>query len=259
MAYDVCLDPGHGKSTAGKRSPDSTYFEYEFNRDVSWRIKAHLERCGLKVLLTVNDDSDPSLAQRCKIANNSGARIVASIHSNAAGDGWNKANYWMCGILAKGGSAEKLGKAIEAETQKLFSIKSNGVEARNWAMVRDTRAPAVLIEHGFHTNKDWLEGVLKTDIGRAKCAEADAKGICKYLGVAWKEEEPEMTQEQFNQMFEQAMIAYNVNTNAQPVDGWAKDAWQQAHAKEIFDGTMPKAPLTREQAAEVFRRMGFLK
>ena len=188
--YDVCLDPGHGKNTPGKASPDGTYKEYEFNRDICKRITKHLERCGVKVCQTVTDDTDMSLANRCKFANSSGAKIVVSIHSNAAGNGWSTANYFLECVIAKGGNAEKLGWAIEEEFLKKFpNVKSNGVQVQNLAMVRDTNAPAVLIEHGFHTNKDWVENVLKTDEGRSKLAEADARGICKYLGVEWKEEQ----------------------------------------------------------------------
>lgn len=226
MQVDVCLDPGHGKTTPGKRSPDGSYFEYEFNRDVARRIKAHLERCGLSVALTVADDSDPSLAQRCKIADQSGAKIVVSIHSNAAGDDWSSANYWMAGVIAKGGQADKLGQAIEAETLKLLDIKSNGVSVQNWAMVRDTKAPAVLVEHGFHSHKTWLETILKTDTGRAKCAEADARGICKHLGVAWVPEQ------------------------AQPQPGkWYDKELQQAVAAGITDGSRPDEPATRAEVA----------
>lgn len=38
----VCIDAGHGVETAGKRSPDGSYLEYEFNLDVAKRIQAHL-------------------------------------------------------------------------------------------------------------------------------------------------------------------------------------------------------------------------
>lgn len=38
----VVIDPGHGVETAGKRSPDGTLREYEFNRDVSNRVSAYL-------------------------------------------------------------------------------------------------------------------------------------------------------------------------------------------------------------------------
>ena len=36
--------------TKGKRSPDSSLMEYEFNRDVGRRLKAILERHGVEVI-----------------------------------------------------------------------------------------------------------------------------------------------------------------------------------------------------------------
>jgi hypothetical protein len=47
--------------------------------------------------------------------------------------------------------------------------------------------PAVLIEHGFYTNKEEC-AKLKDPAFREKCAIADAKGILVYLGIAWKDE-----------------------------------------------------------------------
>ena len=46
----VCLDAGHGIDTPGKRSPDSSLLEYEFNRDVVNRTKKILEKHGVKVI-----------------------------------------------------------------------------------------------------------------------------------------------------------------------------------------------------------------
>ena len=34
----IMIDAGHGIETAGKRAPDGSYLEYEFNRDVAGRI-----------------------------------------------------------------------------------------------------------------------------------------------------------------------------------------------------------------------------
>ena len=50
-----------------------------------------------------------------------------------------------------------------------------------------TDAPACLIEYGFHTNKTDVE-YLKDTKYRDKLAEATAKGICDWLGVAWQGE-----------------------------------------------------------------------
>lgn len=68
-------------------------------------------------------------------------------------------------------------------------------------------------------------------------------------------EEPEMTQEQFNQM----MDAYFAQNGAKPVSDWAQAAWLKAQAAGIFDGSAPHNPLTREQAALVLDRLELLE
>ena len=67
--------------------------------------------------------------------------------------------------------------------------------------------------------------------------------------------EEEMTQEQFNQMFENAMRTYNQKMESMPVSDWAKESWEKQVAAGIFDGTKPWAPMTREQAATVIARL----
>ena len=49
-----------------------------------------------------------------------------------------------------------------------------------------TIMPAVLIEHGFYTNKMEVKKLLSDDF-REKCAVANAKGVLNYLGIQWKE------------------------------------------------------------------------
>lgn len=67
--------------------------------------------------------------------------------------------------------------------------------------------------------------------------------------------EQSMTQEEFNNMFAQAMEAYTAEAAARPVSGWAGQAWSEAVARGVFDGSGPAAPLTREQAALVLSRL----
>ena len=45
---------------------------------------------------------------------------------------------------------------------------------------------------------------------------------------------------------------------ALPASGWAQGAWQRAQKAGLFDGTAPRAPLTREQCALVLERLGLL-
>ena len=57
-------------------------------------------------------------------------------------------------------------------------------------VLKNTSAPAVLIEHGFHTNQDDVAN-LKYGAWRAAVAAAEARGIVAYLGLAWVPEEPQ--------------------------------------------------------------------
>ena len=181
----ICLDYGHGASTAGKRSPDGTLLEYEFNRDVGRRLKAILERHNVKVIETVEDDTDLALVSRCGVANFYECDYFVSIHANADKEYWTSANGWEIHIIAKGGKAEELAKKIHKYSQEL-GLKDRGIKISNFQVLRDTNMPAVLIEHGFYTNKEECEK-LKNDSFRQKCAECDAKGILEQLGIEYKE------------------------------------------------------------------------
>ena len=54
-------------------------------------------------------------------------------------------------------------------------------------MLWQTEAPAVLIEHGFHTNIHEVE-LLKNSAYRDLLAKVDAQGILDYLGISWVDE-----------------------------------------------------------------------
>lgn len=184
--WTVALDYGHGESTPGKRSPDGTLREYEFNRSVGRQIKEILEQHGLKVIETVADNTDVSLYERCRIANLAKVDYLVSIHANAFGETWNSANGWEIYIVGKGGNAEKLAKSIQKYSIEMLGLKDRGIKVENFTMIKDTQMPAVLIEHGFYTNKEEC-AKLKDANFRRQCAIADAKGILAHLGIAYKE------------------------------------------------------------------------
>lgn len=81
----VVMNPGHGKLTPGKCSPDKSYYEYEGNRiQAATFLEKALDEVGIKHKRTVNDDEDVGLSKRSRIANgiigiNKGCLI--SLHS----------------------------------------------------------------------------------------------------------------------------------------------------------------------------------
>lgn len=190
----VVLDAGHDASNLANRSPDGTYYEHEFCLDMAKRMSAHLRRCGVTVVETRPDGTAVSLAERCARANAiQDLDLFVSLHSNAAGgSGWSSARGWSAYLYGPGGEREQAAQAI------LARVREAGTAVRSAPIVYDpslyvlkhTAAPAVLIEHAFHTNEADVEN-LKSDVWRAAMAEAQARGIADYLGVAWVSETPQ--------------------------------------------------------------------
>lgn len=234
----IALDYGHGRETAGKRSPDSTLREYEFNRAVGRQLKEILEQHGLEVIETVTNDSDPSLTARCKIANDAKADYLVSIHANAYGENWNSANGWEIYIVGTGGNAEKLAKSIEKYSKDL-GLKNRGIKVeKTFTMLKDTNMPAVLIEHGFYTNKEEC-AKLKDANFRRQCAIVDAKGILAHLGIAYKE---------------------TINTEHVPAKDWKIEQYELALKNGIITDVKWKDRLdSNPTAAEIFAMLNKLK
>ena len=234
----IALDYGHGRETPGKRSPDSTLREYEFNRAVGRQLKEILEHHGLEVIETVSNESDPSLTARCKIANDAKADYLISIHANAYGEDWNSANGWEIYIVGKGGNAEKLAKSIEKYSKDL-KLKNRGIKVeKSFTILKDTNMPAVLIEHGFYTNKEEC-AKLKDANFRRQCAIVDAKGILAHLGIAYKE---------------------TINADPIPPKDWKIEQYELALKNGIITDVSWKDRLdSNPTAAEIFAMLNKLK
>ena len=183
----VCLDPGHGPGCSNG-SPDGSYKEYEFAWDMSQRVKSHLERCGVTVLMTKSKDGYPSLKTRCDISNKANTDLFVSLHSNASGNGWTAPHGLVIYTSVAGATA---GRNIAAN-KVLARMRAAGVATLGgglqhnptYAVLRGTKAPAMIMEYGFHTNKGDVE-LLKDGAHRDKLALATAQGVCDYLGVKW--------------------------------------------------------------------------
>ena len=58
---------------------------------------------------------------------------------------------------------------------------------RDSYVLKHTKAPAVLLENGFHTNREEA-ALLGQDAYRQRLAEAEARGILEYLGIPWTDD-----------------------------------------------------------------------
>ena len=249
VSKTVCLDPGHGVESPGKCSPDKSYYEHEFALDMARRIQAHLKRCGVRVVLTRTDEHCPTgkadtndLLKRVAISDAAGADLFVSIHSNASGNEWSNAS----GLMIYTSAGPETASRNVAAKAVLSRMTAAGVELRGSPLVHDielvvtrkTVAPAMLIEYGFHTSRTEV-ALLKKSSYRAKLAEATAKGVCDFLGVAWAAES----------------AGEGMDTGAAD---WAATAWEKAKSKGVLDGTRPTDPVTRQELAVVLDRLNLI-
>lgn len=186
----VCLDAGHSASNKYNKSPDGSFYEHEFALDMAKRMKTVLELAGVEVIETRPDDGDVSLGERCRISNAAKPDLFVSIHSNATGtlstgpDGWGSARGWEAYVYGLSGARYKAAQAILSRVEGVCpAIRKTPVVGKpSLYVLANTSAPAVLIEHGFHTNKEDV-GLLKDTDYRGRLAIAEACGILDWLGV----------------------------------------------------------------------------
>lgn len=192
--FKVILDAGHGRDTAGKRSPDGRLLEYAYAREIALRLERELKARGYDAQRIVPEENDISLKERCDRANRIYAAagkkaILVSIHCNAAGaDGkWHDAKGWSAYVSrnASKKSKELACRLIDAaETQGLKVRRYSQNEpywTQNLAICRDTNCPAVLTENLFQDNREDVDYLL-SEKGKQTIVELHVQGIMAYLG-----------------------------------------------------------------------------
>ena len=196
MKY-VIIDSGHNERTAGKRSPDGTLREYKFNLDVSKRISEILRKHGIKtkVLYTEFADTDADVNGRVNIANKEKPDIFVSIHANAYHK--ESANGWeiFCYGTNKESEGYKLAKAIHDESIPFLGLKDRGIkDGSKYGVVRLTKMPAVLIEHGFYTNKEELELFIRQAMATNAYLTPDSARALPPKELCWHGEDDDLDQ-----------------------------------------------------------------
>ena len=168
--------------------PTNTYAvgntnEQEQCRKIAAELEAVLDRCGF--------DSKAGLSgtmyTRVEESNAMGADLHLPIHTNAC-DG--KVAGLRIFVYQKGGEAEKIAKAIDAELAPITPGTSDGISVQTGLYeVNSSKAICVYLEVGFHDNKEEAQWIIDhtEDI-----AVAIAKGLCNHYGVQYvAEKEPE--------------------------------------------------------------------
>ena len=188
------IDNGHGRETAGKRSPNGKLREWQWCREIALRVVKELKAKGYDARLTTPEDNDVLLRERCRrinaVCNTFGAGNVVSvsIHINAAGDDgrWHQAKGWSVFVSGNASSkSRRLARLLydEADLRNLKGDRSVPRERywiKNLAMCRDTKCPAVLTENLFMDNEDDCLYLL-SDEGKDEIINLHVQGIIAYI------------------------------------------------------------------------------
>lgn len=239
----LALDAGHGINTPGRRC--SKEFDPQQHRE--WWLNDRVARYvqeraagyeGFEIL-RVDDptgQTDVRLAERCRRANAAGADFFLSVHHNGGingGSGGGIVAYSYPNSTVGAQWRDALYDAVLAAGQ-LRGDRATPKATANYAVLRQTDMPAVLVEHGFMDSSTDVPVILSEDYAKA-CGYAEADCIAERFGLR------------------------GAATPAEEPSEWARQATQWAVAQGLFAGDGSgnyywKDPVTREQLAVILQK-----
>lgn len=187
----IVLDPGHGSVQPGNWSdPGATgvggLLEREVNMDIASRLAALLTARGAEVVLTRTADTTLSLEGRAGLANQLQADIFVSIHANASPNPAlnGTATYfhapWGSDLEGQRGERLRLARLVQNAMVQAVGRRDLGVLEANFAVLRYTLMPSILVETAFVTNAEEAR-LLSDPSVRQSFAQAIARGIEQYF------------------------------------------------------------------------------
>lgn len=151
----IVIDPGHGGADTGVTVGDVR--EADLVWDLARRLEGRMVATGMQALLSRGRDQCPSEPDRANFANEVGADLFLSLHSDA-----NRSPLAQ-GVASfhfgtAGGSTSTIGETLAGFVQRELAVRTGLRDCRahpkTWETLRLTRCPAVRIEIGYLTNND---------------------------------------------------------------------------------------------------------
>lgn len=181
----IMIDPGHGGDDAGTCSTSlPRYQEKSLTLSTSKFLRDYLRQMGYRSLLTRSDDTFISLSKRADIANENATALFVSMHFNSApspeAHGIEVFYFQSDTDKSRTKSSKELAAMILDEVIQNTQAKSRGVKNGNFAVIRETKMPAILIEGGFLTNEAEMQKIKDPQYIK-RIAWGIAKGVDHYV------------------------------------------------------------------------------
>lgn len=183
MATKIFVDAGHGGTDPG--AVGNGVIEQYVNLNVALELAELLRRGGYEVMLyrstpteNVLPGKSADLSNRAAMANNWGADYFVSIHTNSSPN--PAANGFEVYVYRLGTRAQALAESIVRSFVSRLGSKDNGVRQANFAVLRRTNMPAVLVELGYLSNPTEALN-LNSPAWQNAAAQAIYNGIYNYV------------------------------------------------------------------------------
>ena len=187
--FKVYLGVGHQHGGKDPGAVANGYKESNLNLSIALAVRDELARHGVSSMMSRTTDADSELTERIKECNDYDPDLALDIHNNASGAGNGDGAEVF--YHYKGGASKDLAQnildSIVANTEQNsrgLKVKLNSRGTDYFGFIRETMAPAVIVECAFVDNKDDL-AVIDTYEEQQLMGEAIAKGILSTLGVAY--------------------------------------------------------------------------
>lgn len=264
--YKVALDAGHGKHTAGKRTPDGER-EWTFNNTVLLAAKDELSNYPDIEVIRLDDptgERDVPLRERTNKAKAEKADVLASIHHNANTGKygtWTGTETFVQETFAQNPKSHALAKAVHPKYVKAFGLKDRGIKTNNFHMLRETnyyengvqKGMAAILTEGGYMDSSIDIAHLRSNTRLKAQGKAIAEGIAEYLGA--KRTSVTVKVETSIKPKEDVKVAsVDAEKNAS-ADRSFVSAQEFVKAKGISDGTYPRRTMTRQEAFAMMERL----
>ncbi|MDN5397477.1 MAG: N-acetylmuramoyl-L-alanine amidase [Chryseobacterium sp.] len=167
----IVIDAGHGGNDMG--SIYGKFSEKEITVNIANEIKKLNENQDqYEVILTRDSDAYPTLQERTAMINKLNPEMVISLHMNSDPQKESTKEGTEVYIQNTDGS-----KKLAEKISKKFDVRK--IEERNLHMLRETKAPAVLVELGFINNTKDREYVT-SEKGQKEIAQKFTEIIREY-------------------------------------------------------------------------------
>ncbi|WP_276965923.1 N-acetylmuramoyl-L-alanine amidase [Chryseobacterium sp.] len=167
----IVIDAGHGGNDFG-----AVYGEI-LEKNISLSIAKEIRKINesqdkYEIILTRDSDSSPTLTERTDLINRLNPEMVLSLHVNSSPQKERSDNGFEVYVQNSDVSKELAGKIYK----KFNACK---IEERNLHMLRETKAPAVLVELGFINNSD-NRNYITSEKGQKEIAQKFVEIINEY-------------------------------------------------------------------------------